>query len=930
MSSRFIRIWNQLSQFRQLFAAATAAIGLTGLVGATMLVLVVSGEYRRHDEHQLVRAAEAAVATLARQARSLEPESVRQVLAQYQIVPGLVGSRLIDSRGEQVAMFDRDGASAVSLIGEAPAGRQPTLVDVDSSWLPFTAKVQRLWFPAGWQGFSGWLVIDQRMDHLSAMRAWIIAPAAFLVLAIYGAIVAVMWWLSSGQQRALAALEQYVKRGGTAAYPSVDQLRAPRELWGFAEALRHAWKHLKQNQREIEVAGRRNHELFQAYHDPAFIIDEHGQILVANRAGQAMFGFSPAEFEGMHADQLVADESMNDYREWWKEYWRTGAAPRQDRPLRIRGLRRNRKTFEAEITLVQIRGGEGSEFAVTYRDISESIANDARLSSAIRTAEEASRARNTFVATVSHELRTPMNGILGMADLALASAPSTSVREYLTTIRSCGRQMAAIVDDVLDISRMDAGRLDMDMRPFDARGLLAELRAVYEPVASHKGLKFSVELRGQMPQAIIGDSVRIRQVLDNLLVNAFKFTDAGSVQVVCEAVAGKARGEAGAPGARQPVDIVVSVADTGIGVPTDRQDAIFEPFTQGDNATARRFGGVGLGLSLSRRLVQLMGGMLWLESQPGKGSVFTMSLPCIPASPEELENLRAAWADGDSEVATQASLLADRIGAVRVIVAEDNEINRRLIEEVLTRQGLRVTACSDGQQALEAWRAQVAELVITDLAMPRLDGYELSSAIRELESGSGHARRVRILGFSASSGTEVIERCQAAGMDECLFKPIESARLLARVAELLLDQTRDGQPAEPLDRRLGGVHPVDEDKPAGLKVWGLSSSGDPRLMQRILGLAIKELPDRIERLREAANSGDTLWIQRHAHSLVNTLVALSQTEAADLARMVEAGAAQDRIALDAAIEPLARAVEAVLPGLQHQLAELEASQLAVH
>ncbi|MEZ5649247.1 MAG: ATP-binding protein [Burkholderiaceae bacterium] len=928
MRSRLTRIWNQLSQFRQLVVVASAVVGSVGVIGAIVLVMAVGGEYRRKGETTLLRSAEATVSTLALRARDADPVEVRRVLAQYQIVPGLARIWLINGRDETVAVFDRDGGPEPDELPAPPVRRQPTLGEVGNGWLSMGGSMQRLWFPAAWQGFSGWLVIDQRLDHLNAMRAWTIGPALLLLAAFYGSLLAALWWLASGQKRALHALEQYIKRGGATAYPSTDDLRAPRELWAMADGLRDAWKHLKHNQREIEITGRRNRELFDATHDAAFIIDEHGQILTANRAANALFGFSAAEFEGMHADQLVADESMNDYREWWKEYWRTGAAPRQDRPLRIRALRRNRKSFEAELLLVQIRGGDACEFAVTYRDISETLVNESRLGTALRTAEEAARARNALVSSVSHELRTPMNAIIGMAELALASAPSGVVQGHLTTIRACGRQMAAIVDDVLDTSRMDSGRLEIDMRPFDFGELLDELRAVYEPVARHKGLRFSVERRDAMPPALIGDAVRIRQVLDNLLVNAFKFTETGSVKVVCQAGPGRSGHGDGEPGARRHVDVAIAVIDTGMGIPVSRQEAIFEPFAQGDAATARRYGGVGLGLSLSRRLAQLMGGMLWVESDEGGGSTFSLKIPCLPASPEEVVNMQRVLADGNPNDSDTARLLADRVGAMRVIVAEEDDDNRRLLHDTLTREGLRVTVCSDGREALEAWRAHAPELVIVGLSIARLDGFALAREIRRAEAGNRNLRRVRIVGLSAAPLAEIGDRCREAGFDDCLTKPIAPAQVLHKVADLLAAQALDGKTGEPAERRLTPA-PVSH-MTTGHGGWGLSSSGDPRLMQRILSLAIKELPDRILRLREAADKGDTLWIQRHAHSLVNTLVALSQTDAADLARTVEAGASQDRMTLEAMIVPLVRSIEAMLPGLRHQLAELESGQFAVH
>jgi len=374
-------------------------------------------------------------------------------------------------------------------------------------------------------------------------------------------------------------------------------------------------------------------------------------------------------------------------------------------------------------------------------------------------AEEASRLKSQFLANISHDLRTPMNGVIGMTALALKTELSEEQRDYLTTVLTSAESLLCLLNDILDFSKIEAGKLTLEAIPFDLREVVEQTIKSLKVFADQKGLAVRWRVDPAIPERLVGDPVRFRQILTNLVSNAIKFTDCGGVDVEVELESA----------ANEEAVLRVAVRDTGIGIPPEKIKAIFEPFTQADGSTTRRFGGTGLGLSISSRLAELMGGRIWVESEVGKGSVFFVTLRLAVAPAEVAKPSTAPARDGPCAAAR-----------LRILVAEDNPINQRVAARILELDGHQVTLAGDGRQAWELASSRPFDLILMDVQMPVMSGLEAARLIRERErSRGGH---IPIIALTASAMKGDRERCLEAGMDDYLSKPLRPSALREMIA----------------------------------------------------------------------------------------------------------------------------------------------------
>jgi PAS domain S-box-containing protein len=415
------------------------------------------------------------------------------------------------------------------------------------------------------------------------------------------------------------------------------------------------------------------------------------------------------------------------------------------------------------------KNGRVTGLAGIGTDITHLKKIQAEMQEARETAEAANKAKSEFLANMSHEIRTPLNGVMGMTDLALETELTAEQRDYLETVKTSGDSLLTVINDILDFSKIEAGKLDLEAIDFNLRESLETTMKTLALRADEKGLELLCEVAPEIPEVVRGDSARLRQIVVNLVGNAIKFTDAGEVAVRVQVES------------KQGAEYICrfTVADTGIGIPADKRETVFDPFSQADSSTTRKYGGTGLGLTISMRLVKMMGGRMWVESEVGRGTEFHFTV-----------RLEAADA---SEIKVGTIAPPELLRGVKVLVVDDNRTNRRILEGMLLRWQMKPTLAEGGRAALAELSAshKAGErygLILTDMHMPDMDGFELVEQIRQRPELS----TATILMLTSAGHRGDAARCEKLGVAAYLLKPIRQSELREAVARVLGASEHDG------------------------------------------------------------------------------------------------------------------------------------------
>ena len=606
-----------------------------------------------------------------------------------------------------------------------------------------------------------------------------------------------------------------------------------------------------------------------------------GVITVFNVGAERMLGYTAAEMVGKQTPALIhcPDEvrsrgiALSAEMGYPVEGFETFVVhARRDRPEQNEWIyvRKDGTRFPVSLVVTAQRNAAGGliGFLGIATDVSERKRAESALAAAKETAESASRAKGDFLAVVSHEIRTPLNGILGMANLVLDTELTPTQREYLDALRLAAGSLLALINDLLDFSKIEAGKLDLDPVPFELRGGLADTLRPLSISAREKGLGVVCRVAPGVPDALVGDFGRLRQILINLIGNAVKFTSRGEVVL-----------EVGVEGpVGEEVDLLFAVRDTGIGIARDKLETIFAPFEQADGSTTRKFGGTGLGLTISARLARLLGGTIGVESEPGRGSTFSFRVRL---------GVRRSLAEPAGLLAAASP---ERAGpALRILLVEDNKLNQMMMTHTLQNEGHRVVVAENGQEAIEAVAREAFDLVLMDVSMPVMDGLEATRQLRAGERGTG--RHLRIVALTANVVKGDRDACLAAGMDAFLGKPFQindlRTAMRGEVQESPPSESALFNPVELLDR-------LDNNR---------------ELMKSVIELFHIEGPRQLAAVRGALDAGDALGVQRAAHTLKGAVALLAAPKAAEAAKRLEAmGKARN---LEDAEPAFARLAEAV-------------------
>jgi PAS domain S-box-containing protein len=606
---------------------------------------------------------------------------------------------------------------------------------------------------------------------------------------------------------------------------------------------------LRQREQALAESEGRLAATVRAAHDAVIVHDQMGLIMEFNGAAERITGHARLNAIGKSfAELLLPPELRDEYARATTAATETGTGQRLE--LDVRHAIGSR--FPADMALGATEGAAGKIFAVHLRDITRHREEAAALRTALEGAEEASQAKARFLAMMSHEIRTPLNGVLGALGLLEDTELASEQRLYVTTATRSGEALLNLISDILDLSKMEAGKLELDAVDFPFQQLLEDVRGILAPAAKRHANSFEVNIDPALPEFVTGDLGRLRQVLLNFGSNAVKFTTRGRVEITARIVGGTA----------DVPEIEIAVIDTGIGIPRSRLDDLFQDFSMIDDSYQRKVGGTGLGLAISRRLVTQMRGSTGVESVEGLGSRFWFTVP-----------LAVANAADESMVPPVA---LKPLAPMSILLVEDNPTNLMVASRILASEGHEVTTACDGCEAVDAVRSRSFDVVLMDISMPEMDGIEATRIIRSLPQP--HCN-VPIIAMTAHAISEDRQKFLAAGMDACLTKPIRRPQLHAALAAAAAGKPTPLVEPQPMCEELVLVDSAE--------LRNLAEDMGPELMPAILAQFVDEILGRRLEAEAAAKAGAHEAFRKAVHAVSGSASTIGARRLANLAQSLE-------------------------------------------
>ena len=588
---------------------------------------------------------------------------------------------------------------------------------------------------------------------------------------------------------------------------------------------------------------------------------DNPKILYVNEAATRISGYSAEELIGNSPKMLQGTGTNVQTLTQLRETLEQGRSFKGE----LLNYTKSGKSYWLDISIAPVRDeyGNVTHFAAIERDITERKAFEKEMQINREAAEVASRAKGDFLANMSHELRTPMNGIIGLSELLTEMDLGEEKKELAEAINSSSRNLLILLNDILDLSKIEAGELTLETIPFDTRRAVRQTVDLLKPIASRKGVVLESTINPIVPDRILGDPARLQQIMNNLISNAIKFTEVGYVRIDVSS----SRDKAGDP------EIHIRVEDTGMGIPDDKREMIFHKFTQADVSTARKYGGTGLGLAITKQLVDMMGGQISFDSAEGKGTTFYVTIPIEVAQ------------DGEDQLAEHITKKIEKPinKKAHLMVVDDHPVNLLFMRKVLKKLGFdNVDEAQSGKEAVDLTEKKAYDLIFMDCQMPEMDGFEASTIIREREELIGD---IKIIAVTADAMKGARERCLDSGMNDYISKPVDIEKLKSVLGEWIPGEAGEEEEENP-------YLPVEESSPVQALVmdWerlNLFTDGDREEERALIEMFIMYAKESLQVLMHNCTDGENEDWKKAAHKLKGSAANLGAQILSDSCYMAE-------------------------------------------